>query len=77
MRRLSIESRIGRSKSCPFKVVVAMVGSTLFLNCGSWYLLCGVVAVKVRLANRGKNFCSIEVEGVEMQRGRIHLRRVN
>jgi hypothetical protein len=77
MRRLSMESRTGRSKGWPFKVVVAIMGFRFSLNCGRWCLLCGVVAVKVRLANCGKNFCSVEVERPKWQRACIHLIEVN
>lgn len=71
MRRLSMESRTGLSKGWPFRVVVAMMGFCLLLKFGGSYLLCGLVVVNCRPANRGKSFCSVKVEEEEVERPKL------
>ena len=72
MRRRSIESRTGRSKGCPFRVVVVIADGGA-LKFGGWNLLLCLVAVKLRIIRRGFDRRGVMAVRVKTQKERIQL----
>jgi len=74
MRRLSIESRMARSKGWPLRVVVvAMVGSLDCFGVAGIYFLLWVEAVKLRRVFFAKQCRERVAVRVKLQKSSIHV----